>query len=219
MINFGYLCNVIRNQLKIRAMKTTEINESLVGRRVKGVFTGIEVTGTITGIVENYSKSHPKQVANGSPEYQVCSKGVTIQLDKPVRWGDDFYTCYESTSRVSDEFGNLKYTELIDKECSPIIKHFRNLKESHPDKILLFRCGDFYESYENDAEVVSKVLGIVLTTMTGIDIKMAGFPHHALDMYLPKLMAAGKGVAICDQISDIDKKKQVRRTISDIVGK
>lgn len=90
-----------------------------------------------------------------------------------------------------------------------MLNQFNELKSKHPDTILLFRCGDFYESYENDAEVVSKVLGIVLTTMTGIDIKMAGFPHYSLDMYLPKLIRAGKRVAICDQLEPLQPPTKV----------
>ena len=80
-----------------------------------------------------------------------------------------------------------------------VLKTYRDLKSKHPDALLLFRCGDFYETYEQDAKVVSEVLGITLTFRDlGEHIDMAGFPHHALDTYLPKIIRAGHRVAICD---------------------
>lgn len=80
------------------------------------------------------------------------------------------------------------------------IQQFNEFKEKHPEALLLFRCGDFYETYENDAQIASEVLGITLTLNTRDKRKMAGFPHHALDSYLPKLIRAGHRVAICDQL-------------------
>ena len=83
-------------------------------------------------------------------------------------------------------------------------KAFADMKAKHPDAVLLFRVGDFYEAYAEDAKVVSEVLGIVLTCRPAANdsrIHMAGFPHHALDTYLPKLVRAGKRVAICDDIT------------------
>ena len=80
-----------------------------------------------------------------------------------------------------------------------VLKIYRELKKKHPDALLLFRCGDFYETYEQDAKVCAKVLGITLTFRDlGEHIDMAGFPHHALDTYLPKIIRAGHRVAICD---------------------
>ena len=79
-------------------------------------------------------------------------------------------------------------------------KQYRDLKSKHPDAMLLFRCGDFYETYEEDAKECAKVLGITLTKRQSDGVAMAGFPHHALDTYLPKLIRAGKRVAICDQL-------------------
>lgn len=93
-------------------------------------------------------------------------------------------------------------------KLSPMVKQFLDLKKKHPDALLLFRCGDFYETYMKDAEKASKVLGITLTRSTkakdpdGKPLAMAGFPYHALDTYLPKLIRAGERVAICDQIED-----------------
>ena len=91
---------------------------------------------------------------------------------------------------------------------SPMVKQFIDLKKKHPDALLLFRCGDFYETYKEDAEKASKILGITLTRSSktkdekGKPLAMAGFPYHALDTYLPKLIRAGERVAICDQIED-----------------
>lgn len=83
------------------------------------------------------------------------------------------------------------------------IKQYNELKEKHPDAMLLFRAGDFYECYNDDATVAAAVLGITLTRRDNINL--AGFPHHALDTYLPKLIRAGKRIAICDQL-DTPKK-------------
>lgn len=104
------------------------------------------------------------------------------------------------------------------KELSPIMKQFHDLKEQHPDAVLLFRVGDFYETYGEDAETAAEILGIVLTTRNTDGTKMAGFPHHALDTYLPKLVRAGKRIAICDQLEDPKlTKKLVERGITEMV--
>ena len=87
------------------------------------------------------------------------------------------------------------------KEEIPILNQFLELKEKHPEALLLFRVGDFYECYESDASIASLVLGITLTKRKDGG-NMAGFPHHALDTYLPKLIRAGKRVAICDQLEN-----------------
>lgn len=100
---------------------------------------------------------------------------------------------------------------------SPMMKQFQELKAKHPDAIILFRCGDFYETYQEDAEVVAKTLGITLTKKD--DIKMAGFPYHALDQYLPKLIRHGLRVAICDQLEDPKTaQKLAKRGITEIVS-
>ena len=105
---------------------------------------------------------------------------------------------------------------------TPMMKQFLDLKAKHPDAVLLFRCGDFYETYSTDAIVASEILGITLTKRNngkgGQQIEMAGFPHHALDTYLPKLVRAGKRVAICDQLEDPKlTKKLVKRGITELV--
>ena len=105
------------------------------------------------------------------------------------------------------------------KELSPMMRQFFSLKEKHPDALLLFRCGDFYETYNEDAESASKILGITLTKKTTDGTKMAGFPYHALDIYLPKLIRAGKRVAICDQLEDPNiTKKLTKRSFSDLIN-
>lgn len=109
-----------------------------------------------------------------------------------------------------------------DKELTPMMKQFFDLKAKHPDAVLLFRCGDFYETYCQDAITASKILGITLTRRSGAagktSTEMAGFPYHALDTYLPKLVRAGKRVAICDQLEDPKlTKKLVKRGITELV--
>ena len=103
-----------------------------------------------------------------------------------------------------------------------MMQQFLNLKAKHPDALLLFRCGDFYETYSDDAVEASKVLGITLTKRSNGgsqgETPMAGFPYHALDTYLPKLIRAGKRVAICDQLEDPKlTKKLVKRGITELV--
>lgn len=105
---------------------------------------------------------------------------------------------------------------------TPMMKQFYDLKAQHPDALLLFRCGDFYETYCDDAVTAAQVLGITLTRRNNkgsvASIEMAGFPHHALDTYLPKLVRAGHRVAICDQLEDPKlAKKLVKRGITELV--
>ena len=111
-----------------------------------------------------------------------------------------------------------------DDGLTPMMRQFYNFKHEHPDALLLFRCGDFYETYADDAVEASKILGITLTRRSngknpsGAATEMAGFPHHALDTYLPKLIRAGKRVAICDQLEDPKLTKTlVKRGITELV--
>ena len=110
---------------------------------------------------------------------------------------------------------------MSDIVLTPMMKQFLDLKGQHPDALLLFRCGDFYETYSTDAVEAARILGIALTKRAnGKDktIEMAGFPHHALDTYLPRLIRAGKRVAICDQLEDPKlTKKLVKRGITELV--
>lgn len=107
-------------------------------------------------------------------------------------------------------------------ELTPMMKQFYDLKAKHPDAVMLFRCGDFYETYCQDAVIAADILGITLTKRNngknGEVTEMAGFPYHALDTYLPKLIRAGKRVAICDQLEDPKlAKKLVKRGVTELV--
>ena len=110
-----------------------------------------------------------------------------------------------------------------DIALTPMMKQFAEFKAKHPDAILLFRCGDFYETYSTDAVIASEILGITLTKRSNgkgavASLEMAGFPFHALDTYLPKLIRAGRRVAICDQLEDPKlTKKLVKRGITELV--
>ena len=114
----------------------------------------------------------------------------------------------------------------------PIIKQYNDLKQKHPDALLLFRCGDFYETYKEDAVKTSNILGITLTKHSkrmdgeGMPLMMAGFPYHALDTYLPKLIRAGERVAICDQLESPrqktsqqeENKPEVKQEVKEVVS-
>ncbi|MBQ8099284.1 MAG: DNA mismatch repair protein MutS [Bacteroidaceae bacterium] len=111
---------------------------------------------------------------------------------------------------------------MAEDTLTPMMAQFRSLKAKHPDAILLFRCGDFYETYQEDAVLASSILGITLTHRSakgkGAATEMAGFPYHALDSYLPKLIRAGHRVAICDQLEDPKlTRKLVKRGITELV--
>ena len=111
---------------------------------------------------------------------------------------------------------------MAKEELTPMMRQFHDFKAQHPDAVLLFRCGDFYETYLNDAVIASRVLGITLTRRnngkSAATTEMAGFPHHALETYLPRLIRAGHRVAICDQLEDPKlTKKLVKRGITELV--
>ena len=97
---------------------------------------------------------------------------------------------------------------------TPMMKQYEEMKQKHPDAILLFRIGDFYETFAEDAVAAAEILGITLTRRANgknKSIELAGFPHHALDTYLPKLVRAGKRVAICEQLKEPAKQKKVAK--------
>ena len=104
---------------------------------------------------------------------------------------------------------------------TPLMKQYLEMKQKHPDAVLLFRVGDFYETFCDDAITASEILGITLTRRangSAQSVELAGFPHHALDTYLPKLVRAGKRVAICEQLEDPKTtKKLVKRGITELV--
>jgi len=109
-------------------------------------------------------------------------------------------------------------------ELSPLVKQFYELKSENPEALILFRTGDFYETYSSDAEEASRILGITLTKSSvrknkdGELLKLVAFPHHALDTYLPKLIRAGKRIAICEQREDPHIKKLVKRGSKELVS-
>ena len=106
------------------------------------------------------------------------------------------------------------------KRETPLMGQYNRIKAKHPDALLLFRIGDFYETFGEDAIKTSKILGIVLTARNngGSKIELAGFPHHSLDTYLPKLVRAGQRVAICEQLEDPKlTKKIVKRGVTELV--
>ena len=104
---------------------------------------------------------------------------------------------------------------------TPLMKQYLEMKRKHPDAILLFRVGDFYETFSTDAIDASRILGITLTRRANgaaSSVELAGFPHHALDTYLPRLVRAGKRVAICEQLEDPKlTKKLVKRGITELI--
>ncbi len=117
-------------------------------------------------------------------------------------------------------FVSKKTDHSPDAKVTPLMAQYNKLKAKHPDAVLLYRVGDFYETFGEDAERVAGVLGIVLTARNngGTDIALAGFPYHSLDVYLPKLVRAGYRVAICEQLEKPSKEKKiVERGITDIV--
>ena len=115
---------------------------------------------------------------------------------------------------LQESFSKLEEKEKAKIGLTPMVKQFLDLKKKHPDALLLFRCGDFYETYMQDARKSSEILGITLTRSSktkdpdGKPLEMAGFPYHALDSYLPKLIRAGQRVAICDQIEPRHQQEQ-----------
>ena len=130
--------------------------------------------------------------------------------------GDKLCTVGTESTEKTEDTGAVKVVEVVEPVCAqpeqpeipetpvqpepltPMMKQFRDLKAKYPDALILFRCGDFYEAYEEDAEACADILGITLTKQGSM--RMAGFPYHALDTYLPRLIRNGKRVAICDQL-------------------
>ena len=140
---------------------------------------------------------------------------------KPVQQEEKNQESSKDEDKKDEAKEETKKTEtkaVAAASLSPMLKQFYDLKGKHPDAILLFRCGDFYETYCNDAEKASKILGITLTRSSrtkdieGKPLSMAGFPYHALDNYLPKLIRAGERVAICDQLEAPKKNQESTET-------
>lgn len=115
---------------------------------------------------------------------------------------------------IAEKEAELKAEKVEPVAVTPILRQYKEMKKKHPDAILLFRVGDFYEIFGEDAITASDVLGITLTRRANgkkSSIELAGFPHHALDTYLPKLVRAGHRVAICEQLEEPKVKKSVKK--------
>lgn len=144
----------------------------------------------------------PKAVYN---KLMAAVKAAKPQAEAAPVPGDGAQVQPEQQEQPAPEAGEAPAVEM-----AAVRKAYKEMKQKHPDAILLYRVGDFYESYADDAKAVSEILGIVLTTVPKVrgDFKyMAGFPAHALDSYLPRLVRAGKRVAICDAMADMIKKE------------
>ena len=179
-----------------------------VGKKPEG-FTGHSLS--VSDVVEMDGK------------YYYCDDYGWEELSFPTN------TIKFSTSDIpeTEETGSCTPAHLVElrkeEKVAPYIRQYREFKAKHADAVLLFRCGDFYEAYENDAVEISRILGITLTYRPhrgqrwgDAEDALAGFPHHALDIYLPKLVRAGKRIAFCDQLEDPRlTKKLVKRGITE----
>lgn len=154
----------------------------------KNAFALLQAEIKRTGAVSNHAKARAEAKEKAEAEAEAKAKAEAPKEAEPV----------EKLEAVT---------------AAPLIKQYEDMKQKHPDAILLFRCGDFYECFAEDAQMASDVLGITLTTRANgkaDKIYLAGFPHHALDTYLPKLVRAGHRVAICEQIEEPKKTKSKR---------
>ena len=158
------------------------------------------------------------QLAALSLAYQRAKKALQAAAEDAASVIAEVAQAEKADDSASPSGEDVREVAPSTAEQAPIIKHFLELKDKHPEALLLFRCGDFYESYMQDAEVCAEVLGITLTRRSGDKVSMAGFPYHALDTYLPKLIRAGHRVAICDQIEDPKGKALVKQGITDMIA-
>ena len=159
-----------------------------------------------------------KQAEAATVEKHDEQKEMAQQEDKP---SDQKERASEQREEKKEE---KKEEKAVKAAISPLVQQYLDLKKKHPDAILLFRCGDFYETYKDDAVKASKILGITLTKSNGRKddegkpLAMAGFPYHALDTYLPKLIRAGERVAICDQLEMPKQTTSSKRGITEMVS-
>ena len=155
-----------------------------------------------------------KQAETATVEKHDEQKDMAQQEDKPS----------DQKEQASEQREEKKEEKTVKVAISPLVQQYLDLKKKHPDAILLFRCGDFYETYKDDAVKASKILGITLTKSNGRKddegkpLAMAGFPYHALDTYLPKLIRAGERVAICDQLEMPKQTISSKRGITEMVS-
>ena len=165
-------------------------------------------TGGVDGIAEDLRKALDESLHLRLNLELYNSNGIKPPTPDPVK---PTPTPPTPKPEVKPEVPEQKpLAEKIEQKNEPLLKQYQEMKKKHPDAILLFRVGDFYEIFGEDAVQASEILGITLTRrQNGIDsrIELAGFPHHALDVYLPKLVRAGKRVAICEQLEDPKLKR------------
>ena len=172
-------------------------------------------TGGVNGIAEDLRKALDESLRLRLNLELYNSNGIKPPTHDPVKPKPT------PTPEVKSETPKQKpLAEKIEQKNEPLLKQYQEMKKKHPDAILMFRVGDFYEIFGKDAVEASEILGITLTRrMNGIDnrIELAGFPHHALDTYLPKLVRAGKRVAICEQLEDPKLKRTTKQKVVETV--
>ena len=172
-------------------------------------------TGSVNGIAEDLRKALDESLRLRLNLELYNSNGIKPPTPDPVRPKPT------PTPEVKSETPKQKpLAEKIEQKNEPLLKQYQEMKKKHPDAILMFRVGDFYEIFGKDAVEASEILGITLTRrMNGLDnrIELAGFPHHALDTYLPKLVRAGKRVAICEQLEDPKLKRTTQQKVVETV--
>ena len=175
-------------------------------------------TGGVDGIAEDLRKALDESLHLRLNLELYNSNGIKPPTPDPVK-----PTPTPPTPKLEEKPevpGQKPLAEKIEQKNEPLLKQYQEMKKKHPDAILLFRAGDFYEIFGEDAVQASDILGITLTRrQNGIDsrIELAGFPHHALDVYLPKLVRAGKRVAICEQLEDPKLTKTTRQKVVETV--
>ena len=177
--------------------------------------------GGVDGIAENLRKALDESLHLRLNLELYNSNGIKPPTPDPVKPTPTPKPEVKPTPEVKPESPKQKpLAEKIEQKNEPLLKQYQEMKKKHPDAILMFRVGDFYEIFGKDAVEASEILGITLTRrMNGIDnrIELAGFPHHALDNYLPKLVRAGKRVAICEQLEDPKLKRTTQQKVVETV--
>ena len=177
--------------------------------------------GGVDGIAEDLHKALDESLHLRLNLELYNSNGIKPPTPDPVKPTPTPKPEVKPTPEVKPEPPKQKpLAEKIEQRNEPLLKQYQEMKKKHPDAILMFRVGDFYEIFGKDAVEASEILGITLTRrMNGLDnrIELAGFPHHALDTYLPKLVRAGKRVAICEQLEDPKLKRTSKQKVVETV--
>ena len=178
-------------------------------------------TGGVNGIAEDLRKALDESLRLRLNLELYNSNGIKPPTLNPVKPTPTLKPEVKPTPEVKPESPKQKpLAEKIEQRNEPLLKQYQEMKKKHPDAILMFRVGDFYEIFGKDAIEASEILGITLTRrMNGLDnrIELAGFPHHALDTYLPKLVRAGKRVAICEQLEGPKLKRTPKQKVVETV--